>query len=95
MKKFASVESENRYWYWANEAVNFMKRINDGEKNKHLWGALKCAGACMCEYDRKHEEQTTQHVQRYIWTMAYLKGETSYERYYNSGYFNEKYLKKA
>ena len=88
-------ENEMRFTYWALEAIKLMEDYKADRKNETLWGALGCAGACMCEYDRKHAEPATEMVQSFLWEEGFLRGETSFECYFNSGYFNEKYAEKA
>lgn len=90
-----TAENKMRFTYWTLEAIKLMKKYKADRKNEILWGALNCAGACMCEYDRKHTEPATEAVQRFLWEEGFLRGETSFERYFNSGYFNEKYAKRA
>jgi hypothetical protein len=90
-----TAENKMRFTYWTLEAIKLMKKYKADRKNETLWGALNCAGACMCEYDRKHTEPATEAVQRFLWEEGFLRGETSFERYFNSGYFNEKYAKRA
>lgn len=88
-------ENKLRFNYWASEAIKLMKEYKVDRKNKTLWGALNCAGACMCEYDRKHAEPITEIIQSFLWEEGFLRGETSFERYLNSGYFKEKYAKRG
>jgi hypothetical protein len=90
-----TAENKMSFTYWTLEAIKLMKKYKADRKNETLWGALNCAGACMCEYDRKHTEPATEAVQRFLWEEGFLRGETSFERYFNSGYFNEKYAKRA
>lgn len=88
-------ENEMKYNYWLLEALKYIKAYKANRADDTLWGALNCCGACMCEFDRKHALDTTQKIQSFIWEEAFLRGETSYERYYESGYFLEKYEKGA
>ena len=84
--------NEMKHLYWVSEALKFKKEYEENKTDK-LWKLVKGCGACVCEFDRKHKEEITQFIQDFIWEEAYLRNEISYERYLNSGYFKEKYLK--
>ena len=67
-------ENKLRFNYWAFEAIKLMKEYKADRKNETLWGALNCAGACMCEYDRKHAEPITETIQSFLWEEGFLRG---------------------
>lgn len=62
-------------------------------KSDRDWLEIDVIAACLWELDRGHKKKTTQIAQEFVWEHGYLRGETTYERYYNSGYFKEIYLR--
>lgn len=88
-------ENKMKYNYWLMEAIKYIKAYKANRADNDLWILVQGCGACMCEFDRKHTLDSTQKVQSFIWEEAFLRGETPYERYLESGYFLEKYEKSA
>ena len=88
------VERHLRLNFWIKEAFHYIKEYK-ANKNDDLWILVKGCGACVCEFDRKHSKKSTREIQSFIWEEAYLRGETSFEEYYKSGYFKEEYEKGA
>ena len=87
--------NEKRYLNWVNEGLGYLEILKKDPTNHKAKITVDTCAAVACIFDRKHERKETQILQSYAWEQGYLSGECDYERYLNSGYFKEKYRKKA
>ena len=80
---------------WARAGLAALDYLRTYPNNHKALIMVETAAACCAEVDRKHKREETQALQSYVWERGYLSGETSYERYEQSGYFKEEYRKVA
>lgn len=80
---------------WANAGLHALAYLLKHPKNEKAWIYVQTSAACCAELDRKHKREETQILQSYVWERCFLSGETSYERYEQSGYFKKQYKKVA
>ena len=78
---------------WAKAGLYAIEMLKKYPNNYKLTVLVDTAAACCAELDRKHKKEETQTLQSYVWEQGYLFGETSYERYEQSGYLKEGYRK--
>lgn len=78
---------------WAGMGLHALAYLLKHPNNENALIHVQTAAACCAELDRKHRREETQILQEYVWERGYLSGETSYERYEQSGYFKEQYRK--
>lgn len=91
--KIMKTENLEKFMRWYQEGLLGIKILKIDPDNYKGWIHLQ-AGAIVCaEFDRKHARKETQELNSKCWEYAYLKHECSYEEYFESGYFKEKYLK--
>ena len=82
------------YTKWANAGLKSLQNFwnNEGCFNKAI--AQIDMSACVCaDLDRKHNKTITQVLQKFSWAYSYITNEVNLERYLDSGYFDENYLK--
>ena len=80
---------------WAAAGLHALAYLLEHPKNEKAWIYVQTSAACCAELDRKHKREETQTLQSYVWERCFLSGETSYERYEQSGYFKEEYRRVA
>lgn len=85
--------AEQLYNGWARQGLGWLKVWKEKEQSDKVWLMIQVCGACVAELDRRHKKQPTEILQSFIWEQSFLRKETTYERYENSGYFKEKYRK--
>ena len=83
------------YMKWANHGLRCLEEWKKRPRSKTLKLEVEMSAAVCAYLDRKHSKKATQTLQEYVWRRAYLAKEVSYERYYESGYFDEKFEKTA
>jgi hypothetical protein len=83
------------YDKWANAGLKALANFWDGDISDKTIIQITMS-ACVCaDLDRRHKKTITQALQSFSWAYSCATNETSLERYLNSGYFDQEYLKKV
>ena len=90
-----NLTKEECFLGWARQGLHAMAYLKNNPDDEKAWVYVRVSAACCAELDRKHKREETQILQEYVWERGFLTGETSYERYEQSGYFKEEYRKVA
>jgi hypothetical protein len=83
------------YTKWANAGLKGLKNFwnNDGSNETITQITMS---ACVCaDLDKRHNKTITQVLQGFAWAYGCATHEISFEKYLDSGYFDENFLKKV
>ena len=83
-------ERNTCYEKWSYSA-DLAMQIYEEERSEGAWITVVCISAALAALDRTHHRKLTQKIQEFVWEHAFLRNEVTYERYFKSGYFKEKY----
>ena len=87
--------SNTTYTKWAEAGLKCLEAFWNGDNSEQTIAQITMS-ACVCaDIDRRHKRTYTQVLQSFTWAYGCAINETSLERYLNSGYFDENYLKKV
>lgn len=81
------------YDKWANAGLKALSDFWNGDISDSTIAQIDMS-ACVCaDLDRYHKKTITQVLQSFAWAYGYATNEITFEKYLDSGYFDQNYLK--